>query len=694
MGRKFTLGLSQLKLGPSRSDDKVTKSIPNALSASSGSPPSSPYPGRRPPLSTLLESELRFACAGVLQNTKPSHIIVADQSRGPKPQLDYAAIKKSTTRSPGDAAQAVGDRHSPHHLNQDLHDAAEPRTTVRKYSYKPDTALEDLFPAGDSTHEFVQANINRRDETPVIAVPLQHRRTKSARSLGQTIAVNTEDRVKDSKRTGSQETSGSTPQTDITEYPWSVSTAPTSAGITPARASKRASAHVQVEQEPSSKSDSSAIEWMRKELDKRRKQQQKQQQQQQQQQQPPPSHCRQPSQTEKPDSRPPSRPPSRARSIRDGIKEYIRPSTAGSISREPSRPPSRSASRASHRTGVSERERSPSTRGGWRSWGSSRKDETKGDLSRSSSRGRSENRKGGSSKHEVNLNRELPPLPSLKTWNDPEPQKPNHVANMRSPTLHSKPSITQDRRDLVSAANVVSEKDRVVVARLGIPIKVKPEVYQPTRPNKPVSKHGLLAVSPATVTARTTDVDYDGRIRDRDFTPDDLVPPTDNTEFWSHGRSKSANSNGHPELSSVLRDAPAPQASFDHYPGGHGRNQSMNYSRVKTPLGAPNGKLELASSVPSFSQHRKYDKADIPPALNSNISNRNMQKLDSRYRRAAEMNSFSPPPVPPKDDKKSWWHIKSKQKKPATWMDQLEKMGIKDGVLVNDDVAGSPVIRY
>lgn len=620
---------------------------------------------------------MRFACAGVLHNTKPSHIVAVEQPRGPKPQLDYAAIKSSAVKSPGEFSQRDPSLRRPVPGPLDPAELEAP-LSARKYSYKPDTALEDLFPAGDSTHEFIQTSINH---PAAVEEPQKHRRTKSGRSLGQTVNTDAEDRSKDTKRQGSRETSDSTPQTDVTEYPWSTSTAPTSAGVTPARASKRASAHIQVEPEPTAvKNDISAIEWMRKELDKRRKQQQT------------PSHSRQPSRPENFDTCPPSRPRSRARSITNSIKEYIRPGTSEGPSRDPSRSPSRAASRASHRTGTSERERSPSTRGGWRSWGLSRKDEVVGDLSRSNSRGRSESRKGGTSKPGVNLNRELPPLPSLQTWKGAAPAETlAHVAHARSPTQSSKKSMQLDGRGRPRASTAASEKDEIVAARLGAPMaKSKPEVYQPTRPHKPASQGNLMAVSPTAV-ARTTDPDREARNRDRDFGPEDLIP-SNPMDIRAHTRNTSTTSTDHPPLSVGLRNAPASQASFDHYASVHGRNRSVNFSRVTSPGEPPSGMKELASSAPSFSQHRKYEKRDIPPAINSNTTKR----LDSRHRHVLNTNNtFSPPPVPPKDDKKSWWHLKAKQKKPTNWMDQIEKLGVKDGVLVNNGVvAGSPVIRY
>ncbi|KAH0092616.1 hypothetical protein KCU60_g12539, partial [Aureobasidium melanogenum] len=87
-GKKLALGLAHL-IGPHKADDRVPSSTPKE------SPPPSPYPGRRAPLSSKVESDLRLACAGVLVNTKPSHQYVPPDE--PKQALDYDAIKRSAS---------------------------------------------------------------------------------------------------------------------------------------------------------------------------------------------------------------------------------------------------------------------------------------------------------------------------------------------------------------------------------------------------------------------------------------------------------------------------------------------------------------------------------------------------------------------------------------------------------------------
>ncbi|KAI7575949.1 hypothetical protein KC343_g22431, partial [Hortaea werneckii] len=89
-------------------------------------------------------------------------------------------------------------------------------------------------------------------------------------------------------RTESTETTGSTPQTDTTDYPWSdekSSTGMTSAAVTPARGSKRTSSQaLQAGSESGSapKLEPMTDDWMRQELEKLKKAQDEKQQQQQQ----------------------------------------------------------------------------------------------------------------------------------------------------------------------------------------------------------------------------------------------------------------------------------------------------------------------------------------------------------------------------------------------------------------------------
>ena len=68
--------------------------------------------------------------------------------------------------------------------------------------------------------------------------------------------------------------------------------------------------------------------------------------------------------------------------------------------------------------------------------------------------------------------------------------------------------------------------------------------------------------------------------------------------------------------------------------------------------------------------------------------------VSNKYLYADDISSLhTPPPVPPKDKSLKWLR-KSKSKKQMTWMDEMEKLGVKDGLLLTDNLQGSPIVRY
>jgi len=693
----------------------------NTATYNEDSPPPSPYPGRRPPLLLKTETELRTACLALLTNQMPSHMAVLppDVSRAApvKAQLDYAAIK-STIDKPADGAIQRPNRRSTRTIEYDSSEMADLQSAIEssKYAYKPDASIADLFADQSVPADPVQINVantmRRRDDATTVD-PV-HRRTKSGtlpRTQSIKIPTSTSaphDRPKTSQRTTSHDTSGSTPQTDGTEYPWSTSTAPTSAGVTPARTSKRASAHLQLEQEASTKINPISTEQSRSDVDKTQKQRAV-------------SRGRHPSDQTRSDTRPTTRPQSRARSIRstkstrsirsitasmtENIKEYIRPGSSRGHSRSASRSgphaPYQSVGSTNHDSDRQDRGpvARPPPRRDWRNWGRTRKDDSNGgssgDVSRSSSiRGRSESSKPMSSKADVDLNRELPPLPGLDQWKEQDREQHTPVASMRSPSSRAPSRPVQQSANRVKSP-AVDEKDEIVAARLGSPMKPKPDVYMPKRAQKQhASGTGTKpATRIATRSARTTDTIQ--------FTMEDLMPSYTNSNAPSmYSHKTPTNSERTLDVGSRLR-APTSLQSQNH--SRTTSSLSTKTSRSHTPSDLSKSNLNLPSTPHSFSRHRKYDTSDIPPALNSNVANKGRKMVnnsdkgavDQRYRHMAEINSKSPPPpVPPKDDRKAWWQLRGKQKKPQTWMDQLEKLGIKDGVLLNDDVAGSPIVRY
>ncbi|KAK1812615.1 hypothetical protein LTR12_013036 [Friedmanniomyces endolithicus] len=295
--RKFSFDIPRLKLGPSKSD---TRALRNHLAVPADSPPPTPK-SVRPPLSPLAEAELRASCAYVLQNFKPSHIHYGEQhgASGQKQQLDYAAIKESVQSGP--SAPPLSRARTQEHVvtlkDEEEHEDAEPARS-EKFRYKPAVAVDDLFTEEVDKRTtrrksaIVRAELLMSAQSPKAVVAVTRDRSdshlRSASSpVPTTLVLPKMDlpvRPFTAPRTDSVETTGSTPQTDATDYPESgkASTAMTSAAVTPARSSKRTSAQAlqsAVESGSVPKSQPVSGDWMRQELERHKKVQEERRQQ-------------------------------------------------------------------------------------------------------------------------------------------------------------------------------------------------------------------------------------------------------------------------------------------------------------------------------------------------------------------------------------------------------------------------------
>jgi hypothetical protein len=127
------------------------------------------------------------------------------------------------------------------------------------------------------------------------------------------------------------------------------------------------------------------------------------------------------------------RPPSRARSIRNNIKEYVFPGTG---SRSLSRAPSHGSLRTLNTNASQESPIDPplsASSQGWRSWALPRRSTSRSNSRPGTSKGHPEDAEQPKKPNPnvVNLNRELPPLPSLDSWKESVQPPPEKV---RSPT--------------------------------------------------------------------------------------------------------------------------------------------------------------------------------------------------------------------------------------------------------------------
>ncbi|KAF2233530.1 hypothetical protein EV356DRAFT_205250 [Viridothelium virens] len=419
MRRKLGINVAPLKL-PSRSQDKALR---QTLDPDQLSPPPQAFSVRDPPLSPKTEYQLRQACAALGRDSKPS-----GSGLNPPPQRP--------SRAKGEKSHARGGSDVQHSESEGAltdFEMLEPS----KFSYKPDADLKDLLGEPVGSAQAAPANIGRRREPMGLSTegPRPKGRQKSFTAPTAPDLVQPSDtRTKTSAHAESCDTATSTPHTGSSDMPWATSTAPTSEAITPARSSNRGSnQHVLSEQEVSSRTDEAAAEWLRIERDKRRNQESKRDVQLNTQTPAPVPYTA--GVTERPPSR--ARSTSRARSIKDAVQNYIRPGAPHG---------SRSSSRESFRSLKSDRQRSP-TAGKWRSWSLTRNKSTRHESRPGSRDGRSSgrdesNRGRSTTKPEINLNRELPPLPSLDNWQEPEPEPEpttpsTHIASLMRPSADS-----------------------------------------------------------------------------------------------------------------------------------------------------------------------------------------------------------------------------------------------------------------
>lgn len=210
-----------------------------------------------------------------------------------KRQLDYEAIKAGQSKSGNSALPSSQEVRSHSRAQNDVaveDDAEDEAVSSTKFAYKPEASVEDMIKETQKDARRRSA-VMRAEQLMAAAGPPKRAATVSLRSVSGSHLrlissitapdlvppkpeVATRPRV--TRRTDSAETSGSTPMTDSTEYVWSekVSTAMTSAAVTPARSSKRTSSqalHAGLEIDSAPKVDSVDPDWIRTELEKAKK---------------------------------------------------------------------------------------------------------------------------------------------------------------------------------------------------------------------------------------------------------------------------------------------------------------------------------------------------------------------------------------------------------------------------------------
>lgn len=523
------------------------------------------------------EQELRAACALILQNFKPSDHDIPDAD----PKLDFRGPhtrrREVLTVKVSRPSGAPADYKATHVVRSDTQRAA---SSSKSYPDLPMRANTGKRRVESTEHAEREADIRRSTKSSTNDAPRQHFVRVDSGDTDDVLSVGTP----------------LTTSTDAHHY--SYSTAPTSVAATH-RSSKRASRHGDG---PAAIADAQAAEWMRQELEKRRHQMASN------------PHQSRPQTSE--------RPPSRATSIRSGIREYIFPG---------SRSLSRTQSRSSLRSEASQEQSNGSERG-WRSWGLNRRSSSRRSSRPGTSNGRKEYGEQDK-KSELNLNRELPPLPSLDTWKEPKKEKQPktkvpaagpHIATMMRPVDQQQQSYAAAARQHHRRSGSDTLATRYVNA------------YETTSPRirSPVQQAFAQKSAPRLPEDRTLDFDHMVSAMSAGLDADDHA---------------------------LRRSSIPPGSSAD----GH--------------LAAPNFSRKISTDGVQADHHFDATEYAYPNAVQITAAQAKKAEPEQKSKLKKVFSS---------------WVLKKEKKGEGDWMQRFEKEGIKTGVMTQDQAALPPIVRY
>ncbi|KAF2717331.1 hypothetical protein K431DRAFT_159182 [Polychaeton citri CBS 116435] len=421
-----------------------------------------------------------------------------------------------------------------------------------------------------------------------------------------------------------------------------------------------------------------------------------------------------------------SRGDSRARSITREVRDYFRPGTAQG-SRKPSmdmqrdqsidfsRTQTRSQSTDSFRSALSGQ--AGSTTSGtrkWRPtkpWQKARSGDANEDGGCNGGRPTAVDREDGLAspprgRRSINLNRELPPLPSLTSW-------------QKQPQLAPEPQPKQGAQDQDQRVRSTQPEDVVALYETS-PSHGMQSPGSQRSPHLAVPGGQWQGPKSSTDTLDLLDPDsslyHTTSMDPTPIGPTTSIDPSDYARQHHHHHHQQSKFNArrdrsiqgsHPPLSGVgYRNTGNAAQNGTHSPGGNSSKSAATTSsrgpfrglRKKTSFGGHSSKTEgntpSASNTPLGHSRSNSQQANHPVGKMS--SDNDFHRMhDPRYRNIVEITA-APGRTPPQDHKersrRHWWH--SKDKKERDWMEQVARSGSRGGIMLTDEVAGAPIVRY
>lgn len=366
---------------------------------------------------------------------------------------------------------------------------------------------------------------------------------------------------------------------------------------------------------------------------------------------------------------PPSPAPHRTRSFSRYVRDHVRSATTAS-SRRPSADYHRTAGRAQSvdSTGSAASAAPSLFSNSWRRMSriygnGSNVDVTQPESANATLRGRDRTRSldPSNAKSKTNLNRDLPPLPSLDSWKAATSQnlKSEPIINGRDSVVSSGPADHMSSMQ-TSMPSTVRSSNRVLAP---------PQTYTPTSARDSVTN---LAISSEGLTNKIEARALKITTRDRQSSKESRPPVS----------YRDSTPTANPSKTRPVINTKAPQINYSR-PGGQFNSVGAALTTDTSPDDpAPTHSPTHIDVIGSF---EKFSMDDYS------------RTYEDQFQHFAEISPTCP--MPPsfavhtmEKSKRKWWQ--GKEKKPETWMDQVIRSGSNNGMIFTDEVAAAPIVRY
>nr|POF05839.1 hypothetical protein CFP56_53226 [Quercus suber] len=307
-------------------------------------------------------------------------------------------------------------------------------------------------------------------------------------------------------------------------------------------------------------------------------------------------------------------------------------------------------------------------------------------------------------KSKVDLNRDLPPLPSLDTWKTAERGRPQaeHVPDSNDTVA------PHNLHHVGSSVSCYAQAEEFPTAQSSYPSHTRPyqsfdehgrnpETYVPSRRSVAPSQVYVPSSARGSIGTACSSIEVqDHRHR---WPVDDL----DSNGEWiePRGRQRSRTARGAPPLSyrepqalSGSQQSPVERSVI------YGKAQSVNFSRPSVMLSAnvsrtilPEARGITTQPSPITSQRHSRTRSLHVASSREFITNDHDRMFSNMMEIGAQSGQSTSSPLHSREKSRwKWWQ--SKQKKPETWMDHVMNSGSSSGMIFVDEGAAAPIVQY